>query len=194
MPSSAFVASRRDLRAIQHVMDRGFDGDPTVQWILDTPEAFAAEHHKYVALCAEPAFEHETVHAAGDFEGAAIWYPPKVGISDESFEDFKTTAYSLDRLEQYEVLTEICDQYRPNEPHWTLELIAVDPEAQGKGIGGKLMAFGLAKCDQSGAPSFLVSSNRANLPFYERLGFVQLAEVQMPGLPSMYPMMRRPDG
>lgn len=52
------------------------------------------------------------------------------------------------------------------------------------------MAYGLSFCDAAGVDSFLASSNARNLPFYERLGFVQLGEVSFPGMPSMYPMVR----
>lgn len=190
MPGSAFVASQGDLARIQHVMDLGFEDDPTVQWIVDTPAIFAAEHHRYVALCAQPAFEHRGVHAIGDFEAAAIWYPPGIGILEESYNDFKKTAHRPDRIEKYGDIVDKCDTYRPKDPHWTLELIAVDPMAQNKGMGGKLMAFGLAICDQSALSSFLISSNSANLSFYERLGFSQVGEVRTPGLPTMYPMIR----
>lgn len=186
----AFVVSPDDLKRVQHVMDLGFVSDPTVQWILDTPEAFAVEHHQYVAMCAEPAFAHGGVHAIGDFDAAAIWYPPGVGISDEDYEAFTISAYRPDRLSRYGEILEQCEQYRPTGPHWTLELVAVDPAAQGRGVGAALMRFGLARCDQTGLPSFLVSSNAANLSFYQRLGFEQAAEIQTPGLPTLFPMTR----
>ncbi|WP_223421409.1 hypothetical protein [Tateyamaria pelophila] len=63
------------MQKVQHVMDRGFADDPTVQWILDTPKAFAVEHHQYVAPCAALKFEHGGVLSVGDFEGTTIWYP-----------------------------------------------------------------------------------------------------------------------
>ncbi|MGR3615352.1 MAG: GNAT family N-acetyltransferase [Paracoccaceae bacterium] len=93
----------------------------------------------------------------------------------------------MDRLSE---LAELCDPFRPSGPHWTLELIAVDPAAQSGGKGSDLMAYGLSFCDAAGVDSFLASSNARNLPFYERLGFVQLGEVSFPGMPSMYPMVR----
>ena len=191
MNSSVFVATRSNLIDIQSTMDNGFGDDPTVQWIADTPELFASEHHRYVQLCAEPAFDHGGVHATVGFEGAAIWFPPGIGISETDYEKFKKTVHHRDRLEQFGEVVDACDQHRPEEPHWTLELIAVDPAAQNKGIGGKLMAFGLEICDRSEAPVYLASSNPLNLPFYERLGFVQVAEVSKPGVPMMYPMIRR---
>jgi GNAT superfamily N-acetyltransferase len=191
MTNSVFVATRRDLADVQSVMDKAFADDPTVLWVSDLPEIFANEHHRYVQLCAEPAFDLGGVHATTDFKGAAIWYPPEIGVSDADYEQFKKTVRFPDKIDGLGELVEACDQYRPEQPHWTLELIAVDPAAQNEGIGGKLMAFGLAISDRAGLPAFLASSNSANLPFYERLGFSQVAKVRKSGMPTMYPMIRQ---
>lgn len=190
MTGSVFVATRRNSRDIQSVMDKAFAQDPTVQWVSDDPEVFAREHHRYVQMCAEPAFDHNGVHATADFEGAAIWYPPGISLSDEAFAAFTQSVSFPDRLNALGTLAEACDRHRPSGPHWTLELIAVDPAFQNKGIGARLMEFGLAICDRSGLPVFLASSNSANLPFYRRLGFSLVTDMRMPGLPVMYPMIR----
>jgi GNAT superfamily N-acetyltransferase len=190
MPDSAFVAPRSNSRDIQSVMDKAFADDPTVLWYSGLPKVFASEHHRYVQMCAEPAFDHGGVHATNGFDGAAIWYPPGIGVSDIDYEDFNKTVRFPERLDGLGKLAAACDEYRPEGPHWTLELIAVDPAAQNKGIGGRLMTFGLAICDRAGSPVFLASSNSANLPFYERLGFAQVGEVHISGMPAMYPMIR----
>lgn len=192
MTSSVFVATPANLHNIQSVMDKGFANDPTVRWYSEAPEVFADEHHRYVELCAKPTFEHNGVHATTNFEGAAIWYPPTISVSDADYEEFKQTVRFPQRLEKLSEIAEACDQYRPEDPHWTLELIAIDPAVQNRGIGGKLMAFGLAQCDRSGLAAYLASSNSANLTFYERLGFTRISEIREPGLPTMYPMIRHP--
>lgn len=192
MSDSAFVATRINSGDILSVMDKAFVEDPTVLWVSTSPEVFADEHHRYVQMCAEPAFDHGTVHATARFEGAAIWYPPGIGVLDSDYESFKKTVRFPDKIKGLGELAEACDQHRPQEPHWTLELIAVDPAAQNKGIGRRLMTFGLAICDRESAPVFLASSNSANLSFYERLGFTQVAQVHLPGKPTMYPMTRHP--
>jgi len=89
MTNAVFVATRRDLANVESVMDKAFADDPTVLWVSKSPEVFADEHHRYVQLCAEPAFECGGVHATADFKGAAIWYPPEIGVSDEDYEEFK---------------------------------------------------------------------------------------------------------
>ena len=193
MTKEVRIASREDLPKVLSVMDRAFYDDPTVRWYhSDSPETFALEHHLYVQLCAEAAFDHDGVHATSDYGGAAIWYPPGGGVSDEDYEAFKYTMRHPGKMDRLSDLAEACDEYRPTEPHWTLELLAVDPNVQNGGIGSRLMAFGLENANHSGMPVFLASSNPMNLPFYERLGFVRVAEVNELGLPTMFPMIRRP--
>ncbi len=193
MTEEVRVASRDELLKVLSVMDRAFYNDPTVRWYhTETPETFALEHHLYVQLCAEAAFDHDCVHTTSDYGGAAIWYPPGGGVSDKDYETFKYTMRNPDKMDRLSDLAEACDEYRPAEPDWTLELLAVDPKTQNGGIGSKLMAFGLEKANHSDMPVFLASSNPMNLPFYERLGFVGVAEVNVRGLPTMFPMVRRP--
>lgn len=194
VPVSAFAATRDASRAVQTVMDKGFADDPTVTWYSTRSDVFDAEHHRYVQMCAEPAYDHGSVHATTGFEGAAIWYPPGIAVADHVYEAFKKTLLYPERFAALGELAETCDPHRPTVPHWTLELIAVDPDAQNRGIGRALMGFGLAMCDRTGAPAFLASSNRANLSFYQRLGFSQRAEVTLPGMPAMYPMVRPAGG
>ena len=98
-------------------MDKAFASDPTVLWVSESPEVFASEHHRYVQMCAEPAFDHGGVHATSGFEGAAIWYPPGVGVSDADYESFKETVQFPDKIAGLSELAEACDTYRPEEPH-----------------------------------------------------------------------------
>ena len=193
MPQAVHVTSRKNLSQVLSVMDRAFFDDPTVRWYhSDSPDTFALEHHQYVQLCAEAAFDHDGVHATSRYEGAAIWYPPGGGVSDADYEAFKYTMRNPDKMDRLSELAEACDEYRPKEAHWTLELLAVDPAVQNGGIGSSLMSFGLEKTDRMALPVFLASSNPKNLPFYERLGFVGVAEVRMTGMPDMFPMIRHP--
>lgn len=190
MTSSAFIVPKDKSREIQTVMDKGFAKDPSVPWILDTPEKFNKEHHRNVQMSAEPAYEHGCVHATDGYHGAAIWYPPGISVSDAAFEDFKTLACHPEKLDTYANVAERCDTFRPKGAHWTLELIAVDPASQGLGIGRALIEFGLERCDRSGLPVFLPSTNRANLPFNSRLGFVSAGQADDPEAPSLYAMVR----
>lgn len=59
----------------------------------------------------------------------------------------------------------------PDEPAWYLEILGVAPGHQGRGIGGRLLAAGLAQADMAGAPAYLETGEERNVRFYERAGF-----------------------
>ena len=80
----------------------------------------------------------------------------------------------------------------PEEPHWYLPMIGVEPHAQGRGLGGELMDQALARCDRDGALAYLESSNPRNIPFYRRHGFEILREIRVGAAPPVIPMIRRP--
>ncbi|WP_395570696.1 GNAT family N-acetyltransferase [Streptomyces sp. BK79] len=71
--------------------------------------------------------------------------------------------------------------YRPKDPGWFLQTVATAPEAQGKGLGGAVLAPGVQEAERAGCPVFLETSSEANVRFYERLGFEVTADVRLPG-------------
>jgi GNAT superfamily N-acetyltransferase len=68
---------------------------------------------------------------------------------------------------------------RPPEPHAYLHLLAVDPARQRRGLGGRVLAPGLAAAREAGLVACLETMNPANVPFYEAHGFAVRHEVQL---------------
>jgi GNAT superfamily N-acetyltransferase len=84
------------------------------------------------------------------------------------------------------------NSYHPNEPHWYLPLLGVDPLYHGKGFGSVLIKYTIVKCDQDNKFAYLESSNPKNIPFYERHGFELLGTIQVNTSPPIFPMLRKP--
>jgi ribosomal protein S18 acetylase RimI-like enzyme len=90
------------------------------------------------------------------------------------------------------LLTRI-EKHHPSEPHWYLEAIGTVPEARGRGIGPSVLTPVLERCDATGLPAYLESSNPRNISFYERHGFVAMPLFPLPdGCPPITPMWRDP--
>lgn len=85
------------------------------------------------------------------------------------------------------------ERLHPTYPHWNLETLGIRQDAQGRGIGTRLMAPGLARADQAGQPCYLTTARSENLAFYERLGF-EVADDALPLVPNgpTHWGMRRP--
>jgi GNAT superfamily N-acetyltransferase len=82
-----------------------------------------------------------------------------------------------------QLLTTI-DKAHPKHEHWYLSLLAVDPELQGKGVGGALLAPVLERADREGLPVYLETQKEANVAWYGRHGFGVLETLRLPNVPD----------
>ena len=81
---------------------------------------------------------------------------------------------------------------RAAEPHLLLQLLAVVPEAQGRGIGSALMRPVFERADRDGVPAYLEATSERNRALYERHGFVFRGPITVPGGPTLHAMWRDP--
>jgi GNAT superfamily N-acetyltransferase len=79
------------------------------------------------------------------------------------------------------------------EPHFYVRTVGVRTALQGQGVGSALMQPTLLSADAAGLPTYLEASSERSAALYERLGFVHLGELRVPGEgPSFWPMRRPP--
>jgi ribosomal protein S18 acetylase RimI-like enzyme len=127
-----------------------------------------------------------------DFCAVALWLPPGVHPNGDALEKvFRNTArpeHLGDLLATFEKM----EQSHPDEPHWYLPMIGVEPNAQGRGLGGALMRHVVARCDHEGVLAYLESSNPRNITLYERHGFEVMGTIQIGAGPPVTPMLRKP--
>ena len=137
------------------------------------------------------SFEHGTADVTADFCGAGLWLPPGVHSNGEALElVFRDTARPQ-HLDDLLATFEKMDEWHPEERHWYLPLVGVEPNAQGRGLGGALMRYATARADEDGVAAYLESSNPRNIPLYERHGFEVMGEIQIGAAPLVTPMLRR---
>jgi ribosomal protein S18 acetylase RimI-like enzyme len=84
--------------------------------------------------------------------------------------------------------------YHPQEPHWYLPFIGVQPAWQGRGLGGLLLQYALSVCDAASMPAYLESTNPRNRSLYQRHGFKAIGEIRAGSCPPITPMLRTPKG
>jgi ribosomal protein S18 acetylase RimI-like enzyme len=80
------------------------------------------------------------------------------------------------------------------EPHWYLDVIAVEPARQGRGIGGTLLRAVSARADADGTPVVLLNYQPTNLPLYQRNGYEVVCHGAAPGSGLPWWGMRRDPG
>jgi ribosomal protein S18 acetylase RimI-like enzyme len=167
-----------------------FSADPAARWTYPAPENYLKHFPDLVRIFGSMAFECGTAHFIGDVQAAALWLPPGVQPDEEALmAHFQRTVPERDQDTLFAVFEQM-GQYHPNEPHWYLPLIGVDPAQQGKGHGSALLVHALRRCDEDGAPAYLESSNPKNIPLYQRHGFEVLGTIQVGSSPPITPMLR----
>lgn len=86
-------------------------------------------------------------------------------------------------------LIESVQRHVPAEPVWFLGPVAVDPDAQGTGIGTQIVEHFLSRVDENGGVAFLDTDKLENVGFYERFGFETVDRVEVIGVDLWF--MRR---
>ena len=169
-------------------------------FIADPPARFAwPSAHDYLETMplatrafAGSCFQHGTAYVSADFRGAALWLPPGVEPESEPLEKMFRDTAKPGHLDDLLATFEQMAQSHPDEPHWYLPQIGVDPAAQGMGIGAALMRHALARCDEDQVLAYLEASKPDNIPFYQRHGFEVTGEIQVGAAPPVTPMVRKP--
>jgi ribosomal protein S18 acetylase RimI-like enzyme len=138
------------------------------------------------------ALAHGTAHCTTDGAGAALWLAP--GIAPDEAELLATVETTVAPAVRNEVLAmvEAMGHHHPDQPHWYLPMIGVEPSRQGRGHGAALLRHQLARCDDEGTLAYLESSNPRNISLYLRHGFEITGEIQAGSSPVMVPMVRTP--
>ncbi len=82
-----------------------------------------------------------------------------------------------------------------DRPHAYLWFLGVRPEAQGRGLGSRLLSVGTRRLDAAGEPAYLETQTERNLGLYRRHGFEVISEHKArPDAPILWSMWREPQG
>ncbi len=170
----------------------GFITDPVARWCWPDSESYLTNMGRFANAYGGKAFRHGSAWIDSDFRGSALWLPPGEHPDEEELGGI--VAATLEERKQGLILAvlEELGSYHPDEPHWFLPLIAVDPSWQGNGIGSRLMQHAVAQCDATSTHAYLESSNPRNISLYERHGFRVVGEVRHGDCPVFTPMLRDP--
>jgi GNAT superfamily N-acetyltransferase len=133
-----------------------------------------------------------TAFGSRDFTGVALWLDPETGPDEEEIGRLVEESVAAEKRADFAAVIEQMGGFHPQEPHWYLPFVAVDPTRQGGGLGTALLGPILARCDAERKPAYLESTNPRNQTLYERLGFRALGKIRAGQCPPIVPMLRQP--
>jgi ribosomal protein S18 acetylase RimI-like enzyme len=193
MPSVTLnTATASDIEPIIDLMVLAFGADPMERWLYPEPQAYLRDFPRFISAFSAKSFESKKAHYIDGYAGAALWLPPGVHLDDEPITASLQQTLSVEKQDDIFATLEQMSRYHPQEPHWYLAIMGVDPTQQGHGYGSMLLQHTLASCDHDHSLAYLESTNPKNIPLYERHGFELLGTIQVGVAPPMFPMARKP--
>ncbi|MEQ1872546.1 MAG: GNAT family N-acetyltransferase [Ilumatobacteraceae bacterium] len=187
-------ALRSELDAAAGVLTDAFANDPWFNWLYPSVEQWPSDPNAWFALVLGRAFAKG--HTFVTDSGATNWIPPDVHFPEGDDIDLAVGLLQSQIGERAGAALGVIGQGGtafPDTPRFHCVYVGVSKSAQGRGIGGALMARVLDICDRDGFPASLTSTNDVNLPWYRSLGFNEIGEVAVPGADfKLRPMWRDP--
>jgi uncharacterized protein YhfF/GNAT superfamily N-acetyltransferase len=195
-PVAVRPAAVPEIPVLAGVLARAFAADPMVRWPMVSDDELPARIRTMFEIVDTPFAAEGWIYTADEGLGVMSLLPP--GSADREQELAAAAAPALAALtpddgERYERLWAWIDSTLPPEPHWLLDQVAVEPAAQGRGIGGAMLRFAIERAERDGLPLCLETGVPANVPLYERFGFRVMREADAPaGGPRIWFMRRDP--
>jgi ribosomal protein S18 acetylase RimI-like enzyme len=194
------LLKRSSIDTAANTLERAFSSDPMFLWVFPEPATRPAALRRLNRVPLEYGVRYGRVTTSHDAQAVCVWIPPGRGITIPGMirsgmlgVPFRIGFGPLAKfMGANDTMDKLHKKHVP-EPHWYLMVIGVDPELQNRGVGSALVKEDLMRADQSGCPCYLETSEKRNLAFYERLGFVALEQATLgTGGPPAWAMRREP--
>ena len=192
-------ASHTDRPALSRALAGAFMDDPVTNWASPRDDLRPRMLRRFFDAMLAAKLPGGFVHCDPDRHGAALWAPPGHWRMTTRQELKVAASFADPRLWLRGPLVGrgllgVERRHPKKPPHFYLAVLGVSPQAQGQGLGSRLMKPVLDLCDADGIPAYLESSKESNIAFYARHGFRLIGEIRLPRGPTMYPMWREPLG
>ena len=194
------IAGPGDLAGVAADLADAFTDDVMFDWFFRAdgkrPEAYQRFFKLIVKLAASQGGRIERPAAGG---GAAIWLPFEavgpMSLRDE-LRAFPTLLFAtgLSRLGRLMAVRADMDAHHPmDRRHAYLWFLGVSREAQGHGVGSRLLKVAADRLDGEALPAYLETQTERNLHLYRRHGFEVISEHRpRPDSPMLWSMWRDP--
>jgi ribosomal protein S18 acetylase RimI-like enzyme len=176
-----------------------FADDPVMAYIFKGSKNRVQRIESIMHLALKSYGHHSGFIESLESRSVAVWQQPNpakpsfLSLLLNAVEAVTKLRGSIDRAQKVQ---QISYAVRPKHPHWYLAILGTEPSFRGKWNEGPSMASCLLtsvldRCDQQAMPAYLESSNYGNISFYQRHGFQVTQQLELPGGPNMWGMLRQ---
>jgi ribosomal protein S18 acetylase RimI-like enzyme len=180
---------------------RAFADDPAFSSLWPDPARRARALQRLMAVPVGHALRQGHVDALvvdGALAGAAAWLPPgryQLGPREQLRAMPRLLGVAAAAPRAFPRLGRFganIDAAFPADRPWYLAVVGVVPEAQGRGLGTRLLRPGLERCDAAAGDCYLETDTADAARLYARLGFATLEAGArlLPGGPTHWRMRR----
>lgn len=195
---------RRD--QIAAIWADAFEQDPMMRWVFPDDAVRRESLRRWWGFMLDHLPPGSELHGTRIDGCAAYWQPPCLEEAEEAQSEDDPDEQSNSRAAFVAMMTDLLGELAPSrmealgqmhqarlsEPHRYLAVLGTSPSQQSKGLGGRVLAPMLDRCDRIGELAYLESSNPANVGFYRRHGFEPIGEFTLGDGVLITPMAREP--
>jgi ribosomal protein S18 acetylase RimI-like enzyme len=192
------LAGPADADAVAADLADAFSDDVMFDWFLrDDPRRAAARLAFFRLLVGNMAMGVARIERPASGGAAAVWMPfeavgPTPFLTLVRALPTLLGATGLSRFGRLLAVMEDMDKHHPlDRPHAYLWFLGVTREAQGHGIGSRLLKVATDRLDAAGSPAYLETQTERNIALYRRHGFEVISEHRpRPDAPRLWSMWR----
>jgi ribosomal protein S18 acetylase RimI-like enzyme len=190
-------ASDVDRPALERTLAAAFMDDPVATWATPREALRQRTLQRFFGALLKAKLPAGFVYTDSARTGAALWAQPDAWRTTAIQGLRIATAFADPRQWMRSPLVARgllrAERLHPPAPgHFYLVTLGVAPDAQGNGLGSRLLQPVLQLCDADRVPAYLESSKESNISFYARHGFRVTSEIVLPRGPTIYAMWREP--
>jgi ribosomal protein S18 acetylase RimI-like enzyme len=176
------LATPDRLPALASVLGRAFVVEPMMRWPLGESDDHEARLVRAFELFMEDPIRLGMVWEADAATGALIWIPAgQMNAVEDGNLAMRSVYERDDGARRFDSFWGWVGSKHPDEPLALLDSVAVEPAAQGRGIGSALIRFGLEQARVAGHAAWIETGNPRNVPLYQRHGFRVVDDADAPG-------------
>jgi GNAT superfamily N-acetyltransferase len=191
-PDNVVPAEPRQAERVFGALTLAFAADPANRWLFPESDRYLRHFPVFARALGGAAIQRRTAFVSRDYSAVALWLAPGDGPDEEAMSRLIEEGVAPEKQATIAAVIEEMGRCHPDEPHWYLPFIGVEPARQGSGLGAMLLQASLRTCDAARQPAYLESTNPRNRPLYERHGFEAVGEIRVGDCPPIVPMLRRP--
>lgn len=189
-------ATPDDVAALTRALAAAFEDDPIFGWLLPDEGRRYGKLLRFFALeIGDIVLPMGTVWTSPDRTGACLELPPgrwRMPLRTQALHAPRFTAVFGRSLPRAAAVITKMERRHLREPHIYVPYVGVTPEAQGAGLGTRLLRRSMERADAQRLPTYLEATSEQNAALYGRLGFEHLGAFTVLDSPPLWPMRRPP--